>query len=253
MEKLLINGLTLAYERCGAGRPLVLLHGFPLDHTVWQALAALLEDDFDVIMPDVYGFGASTLLEEASMDDMAAGVLALLTALGIDSAYIAGHSMGGYIALSFARQFPQQVRGLALIGSQAAADIPERKAGRYVTAQQVMQNGVEVVLDMAGKLTLNPGLVASLQQIILRQRPAGIAAALGAMAGRIDSTEHLSGFRFPVLLVHGVDDNLISVERARDIKKQLPQASLLELQGVGHSPMLEAPEETAQAMRMLFK
>ena len=251
MAQLSVGEMNIAYERSGTGRPLLLVHGFPLDHAVWQSLAALLESDFDVIMPDLPGFGASSL-SAGGMDGAACQLAALLDGLGIESAYVAGHSMGGYLALSFAHQFPGRVLGLGLIGSQAAADLPERRAGRYATAEQVERLGVQVVLDMAAKLTLQATFTPWIEQIILRQNPAGVASALRGMAQRQDAFTFLPGFDFPLLLVHGLEDGLIAVDRAREVKKQHPQATLVELPGVGHSPMLEAPQETAQALRMLF-
>jgi len=252
MEKITVNGISLAYERRGQGKPLLLIHGFPLDHTIWSDVASRLEDSFDLILPDLRGFGESSTVSMAyTMYDMAADLAGLLDSLGIERAALAGHSMGGYVALAFARLFPERVGGLALISSQVLADTPERREGRYAQAAQVAEQGVGVVTPMAGKLTALQQLQPQLAQLIARQSVAGVVGALKAMAGREDSSLLLPTFSFPLVVVHGNADALIPVERAREVKAMLPTAHFVELAGGGHMPMLEAPAETAEALRFL--
>jgi pimeloyl-ACP methyl ester carboxylesterase len=140
-----------------------------------------------------------------------------------------------------------------MVGSQAAADTPERKSGRYATAGEVAVNGVSVAAGMAEKLSANPAHAPFFRAMILRQRPAGVIGALKAMAERPDSSDIFPQFKFPVTLVHGLADALIPPERSREMKALLPEAELTELPGVGHSPALEAPVETARALRQLLK
>jgi pimeloyl-ACP methyl ester carboxylesterase len=249
MEKIQLKNLTLAFDRRGSGSPLLLIHGFPLDHAVWTQLASRLETKFDVIMPDLCGFGNSDKPQgDTSIAQMAADLAELLYALNVQAAYLVGHSMGGYVALAFAHAYPHRVLGLGLLGSQAAADSAETKAGRFATAEKVELKGADAVAGMAEKLSANPSFVPYFREIILRQHPEGLMAALKAMAGRADATKFMGSFSFPVILVHGLADALIPPERAREMKALVPQASLLELPGIGHSSMLEAPDETARAL-----
>lgn len=253
MEMIKLNGIEISYERRGAGTPLVLVHGFPLDHTLWNETASLLEGDFDLILPDLRGFGGSTIIETPYlMSDMADDLAALLDHFGIEKTALAGHSMGGYVALAFAKKYPQRVSGLALVSSQAAADAPDRKEGRYKTAQDVAEKGVEVVADaMTPKLSSNAEVQAFARESILRQGKAGVIGALKAMAEREDSMSILSSFDFPVVLIHGDADALIPLEKAQEIKEALPDAKLVILQGAGHLPMMELPGETADALKLL--
>jgi pimeloyl-ACP methyl ester carboxylesterase len=253
MEKINVNGISLAYDRRGKGTPLVLIHGFPFDHTTWDGTVALLEDAFDVILPDLRGFGQSTVVNETyTIDDMASDVAGLLEQLGIEKAAVVGHSMGGYVALAFTRSYPTHVRGLGLVSSQALADTPERKQGRYDMADKVSGNGVGVATDaLAPKLSADPHVQEMVREVIMRQSQAGVSGALKAMAEREDSTSLLPLLKFAVVIVHGDADALIPVERGREMKEVITHAGFVELKGVGHMPMLEDVQRTAEALRLL--
>jgi len=253
MEKVKVNNIELAYIRRGEGTPLVLLHGFPLDHHLWDDVSPLLEDTFDLILPDLRGFGESTTVEAPyTMDNYASDIAGLLDQLAIQKAAVAGHSMGGYVALAFARLYPERVSGLALVSSQVLADPPDRKEGRYKSAADVAEKGIGGVVDaMTSKFTADPRLQAVTRAMMEKQQPAAYIGALKAMAERIDSTSLLSTFRFPVVIVHGEADALIPIDRAREIKAAVPQSHYVELKGTGHVPMLEAAKETAEALKHL--
>ncbi|HSQ39528.1 MAG TPA: alpha/beta hydrolase, partial [Anaerolineales bacterium] len=246
MEKVKINGIKLAYTRRGNGTPLVLLHGYPLDHHIWDAVAPLLQDKFDLILPDLRGFGESTTVDTPyTMDDFASDIAGLLDSLGIGKAAIAGHSMGGYVALAFARLFPDRVAGLGLVASQTLADPPDRKEGRYKSAAEVAEKGTQGVVEaMTPKLTPNEQVQMVVSEAMKNQQPAAYVGALKAMAERIDATSLLSTFKFPVVIIHGDSDALISIERAREMKDASPHAHFAELKGIGHLPMMESPRET---------
>jgi 3-oxoadipate enol-lactonase len=253
MKTIKVNGIEIAYTRRGTGNPLMLVHGFPLDHSIWNETADLLENEFDLILPDLRGFGQSTTVESPYfMDDMADDLAALLDNLGIVEITIAGHSMGGYVALAFAKKYPQRVRGLALVASQAAADAPDRKEGRYKTAQDVAEKGVGVVADaMTSKLSAMAEVQTLARAIMERQTPSAVTGALKAMAEREEMSSTLAAFPFPLFVIHGDEDALIPVDRGREVKSLVAAARLIEIQGAGHMPMLEFPKETAAALRML--
>jgi 3-oxoadipate enol-lactonase len=253
MLKIRLNGIEFAYDRRGSGTTLVLLHGYPLDHTIWERILPLLESDFDLIVPDLRGFGESPVSPTPYMlSDLARDIGALLDQLGIKQAVIAGHSMGGYVALAFATIFPKIVRGLGLVATQAAADTPERKIGRYELAQRLESNDVAEVADsMPRLLTSDASLQARLKRLIQRQSAAGMAANLRAMAERQDSSSFLPGFKFPVVVIHGLADKLIPVERASNVMTAVKKGHLTIIDSAGHMPMLEAPQATAKALKIL--
>lgn len=253
MENPSEQNIDLSYERHGSGSPLVLIHGFPLDLSIWDSVIPLLENDFDLIVPDLRGFGESSTVETPyTMLDFANDIVGLLDFLGVEKAAFAGHSMGGYVALAFAREYPNRVSGLALVSSQAVADAPERKAGRYKTARDVLEKGVNVVAEaMTPKLSADEKVQEFTNLLMKAQSKAGVIGALKAMAEREDSTPVLSQFSFPILLIHGDADTLIPIDRAKEIKSALPAARLIKLKKAGHMPMLEFPKETAEALKLL--
>ena len=248
-----IDGINIAFARRGRGQSLLLLHGYPLDRSIWNEVAEMLEVDFDLIIPDLRGFGSSDVMEaDRSMIEYASDLAGLLELLKVRKAHVVGHSMGGYIALAFAREFSNKVAGLGLVSSQVAADTPERKAARQQTARQVMEQGVEDVAEgMTPKLSPDARVQNQVRNVIGRQRPLGLSVALDAMAGRLDSTDVLRSFKLPIVIVHGDADELIPVDRAREMKSLVPTAHYLELPGGGHMPMLENPPAVAEALRFL--
>lgn len=253
MEKIRVNDIELAYARRGKGAPLVLLHGFPLDHHLWDEVTPLLQDTFDLILPDLRGFGESTTVDTPyTMDDYASDIAGLLDQLGIQKAGIVGHSMGGYVALAFARLYPERVSGFGLVSSQALADPPDRKEGRYKSAADVAEKGIGGVVEaMTPKFTSDSRLQAVARASMEKQQPAAYIGALKAMAERMDATPLLNTFKFPVAIVHGDADALIPIDRAREVRDAVPHSHYVELKGVGHVPMLESAKETAEALKRL--
>ena len=250
MDTVAVNGINLAYTRLGKGTPLMLVHGFPLDTSSWNEIIPFLKDHFDLILPDLRGFGKSTTVEAPyTLSDMADDLAGLLDHLGVEKTALAGHSMGGYISLAFAKKYPQRVIGLGLVASQAAADAPEGKERRYKTAADVAEKGVGVVVEaMTPKLSADVRVQEFARGVIERQSKQAVIGAIKAMAEREDSTPILSSFNFPLVLIHGDADQLIPLERAKEIKSANPSARLLELKGAGHMPMMEFARQTADGL-----
>jgi pimeloyl-ACP methyl ester carboxylesterase len=256
MEKTTIDGIKIAYERKGKhmDMPMVLIHGYPLDHTIWNEASSILEKDMDLILPDLRGFGESEINEsDTSIFRYAKDMVGLLDHLKIEKAFLVGHSMGGYVALAFARDFPERLSGLVLVSTQTVSDTSERKEGRLSTAKQVMEQGAQIVVEsMTPKLSVDQSIQDQLKPLISRQKPLGISCALKAMADRSDTSELFASFKLPIVIVHGGADALIPVERAREMKHALPQAGYFEFSGSGHVPMMEKPSATAEALKSII-
>jgi len=246
--------VPLYFEEFGSGIPIVLVHGFPLDHTIWEPVVAPLTKHSRIVLPDLRGFGRSPVPPgKTSIRMMAEDLVVLLDLLKIDKAIMVGHSMGGYICLSFAQAYPHRLAGLGLVATQAAADTPEKRQARFNTADEVERHGVKVIADnMVPKLTANAELQTVLRELILKTDPIGVIGALKAMAERPDSTGLLSSISVPSVVLAGSVDTLIPIERSKTMAQLLARAWLAELPGVGHMPMMEAPQQAAETLRQLI-
>jgi pimeloyl-ACP methyl ester carboxylesterase len=250
-----LKPVKLAYEEYGQGTPLVLVHGFPLNRTIWKPLIPMLEGHVRVIVPDLRGFGESPVTDGVyAMRLLAEDLALLLDDLHIERAILAGQSMGGYVCLAFALAYPARLAGLGLVASQARADTFERKQSRYNMAEDVGRKGMRVVADYMGpKLTKDQTLMCSLKSLMLKTNPKAVIGALKGMAERPDMTEQLSTINVPGLVVAGADDVVIPIDRAETMAQLLPRGWMVTIPGAGHMPMMEAPTPTAEALLQLVK
>lgn len=247
--------VKLFAEQFGSGIPLTLLHGYPLDHSIWMEIVPLLESETRLILPDLRGFGRSPAPSgEYSMRAMADDLVGLLDYLDIEKTVIAGHSMGGYIALSMLRHFPERVSGLVLVASHAYADSDEKKESRLLSIQKVGNKGVlPVISHMPEKLSYNKEVVKKCKSIITQATTAGVAGVLAGMAERQDSTDILSGSNMAMLIIAGQDDQFIPIETSRKMAGLMKEPRLVEVPEAGHLPMMDQPEKTASALRSFIQ
>ena len=251
-----IEGVRLAYDDAGRGEVLVLLHGFPFDRAVWDAQFAELARRVRVIRIDLRGSGESGVGPgPALMETLAGDVFGLLEALEVERVMLAGHSMGGYVALAFFRMYAERVSGLALVASHAGADSPARAAAREREADDVGANGLAVILDSVVANVLaaetpatQPALVERVRAIAARQDPAGAAAQIIGMKERVDSGDLLEDISVPALIIAGRDDRLIAPHTLEQTAQAIAGCEFVCLPRAGHLPMLEAPEATTAAL-----
>jgi 3-oxoadipate enol-lactonase len=233
----------------GAGPPVVLLHGFPFDHTLWDPQVAGLGPGFRVVAYDARAHGRSAGAGAPfAFEDFVDDLLGLLDGLRIDRAILVGLSMGGYVALRFAEREPARVRALVLSDTKSAADGDEARLARAAGARKVRESGVAAFADgflpkALARRTIaeRPDVVAKVRGMILGCSAAGIAGTLVAMAGRTDTTASLGRTRVPTLVLVGAEDALTPPADARALAGAIPGASLVEIPGAGHLPNLEEP------------
>lgn len=235
--------------------PVVLIHGYPLDHTMWFSTIAALGSQARVICPDLPGFGREPVLEvDPSMGAYAGWLRKFLETQGVTSAVLAGMSMGGYVALAFAELFPEAVAGLALISTQSAADSPDARTARHEMIGRIKDKGTGVAAEaivakmFPGKSSGNPDLANYVREGAARAGTAGLTWALQAMAGRKDQTEMVENLRVPVLVLHGAEDKIVPLASARRLAENCKLPIMVELKEVGHGSPLEAPDAVAQAL-----
>lgn len=247
----------LAHTVSGDGPAVVLLHGFPLDRNIWEPQVAHLSSRYRVIAPDLPGLGESPPLsgdEPPTMAGMARAMRALLDHLDVRRAAVAGHSMGGYVALALYKEAPERVSGLGLVATQARADTDEARSGRYATADKVWAEGTGVLAYGMGPKLFGPevrqerAVYRGVLEIIRRAPAEGARAALLAMAAREDMRPRLPGVDVPTLVLTGEEDRLIPPDRSDEMAAAIPNAVLVKLAGAGHMPMLEQPDEVNRAL-----
>jgi pimeloyl-ACP methyl ester carboxylesterase len=217
--------------------------------------------DARVITPDQRGFGYTPLGEGEPSLDLAADDLArLLDELGLERAVIGGLSMGGYVAMAFARRHPGRISGLLLADTKATADPREVLAGRERIARAVLERGTVKVLteeeglaeNLLGPATM-PELTAHVRELIAEASPAAVAWAQRAMAARPDSLEVLAGLDCPAAVVVGEADTVTPLYEAQLMTEALPDAELTVIPSVGHLSSLEAPETFNAVVRALLR
>ena len=247
--------VKLFYKEFGSGEPIIFIHGYPLEHSIWLPLVPGLENHARLILPDLRGHGQSPAPKGVySMDLLAADILALMDDLGLPRAVLAGHSVGGYIALHFARNYPERLAGLALVASQCFADPPERKQIRLETAEKVERTGqVDFIVEsMLPTLTPDKALQMELKPIIEKAKPNGMAGILRGMAQRSDTCDVLPKLNVPAVIIAGELDAHLSLEKAHQMAGMMKNPWLEMIPGAGHMPMMEAPERVSEILISLM-
>ena len=243
----------------GAGRPLVLLHAFPLTASMWAPQREAFAGGWRVVCPDQRGFGGSPLPagQEPGVDLLADDLAELLDARKItEPVVLAGLSMGGYVAMAFWRRHPSRVAAMVLADTKAGADGPEALAGRERMAAEVLAAGSSAQLVEAMVPTLlgstthatRPLVVGRVKALIDSASPPAVAWAQRAMAARPDSFADLRTIDVPALVVVGAEDQISPPADAQAMVDALPNASLVQLVGAGHLSSMETPEEFNAAL-----
>jgi 3-oxoadipate enol-lactonase len=253
-----VGDLNLHVLDAGQGEPLVFVHGFPLDHRMWERQIEAFSKTHRVIAPDLRGFGQSDRFAgTATMELFADDLAAVLDELGVrEPVTLCGLSMGGYVAWQFARKRPSRLRALVACDTKATPDAPEAVQTRHDTAAKVLDEGQQVVADsMPAKLLApetfdtQPELVERVKRMMLDASREGIAAALRGMAERPDMTAALAGLGVPTLVVVGEHDQVTPPDVMRKLAGALPQSEFVAVPRAGHLAPLEQPEFVNDALR----
>ena len=257
VQRLSVNGVSLAVEVRGEGPAVLFVHGYPLDRSIWPHQMAAL-DGWCRIAPDLRGMGQSDAPDLGyNMETYAADLAALLDRLGVDEVVLVGHSMGGYVAFEFLRRWRNRVRGLVLVDTRAEPDTPEGRKNRDAAAATAREEGTVAIAEsmvprLLGGSTLAeaPATVERVRAMMAATPVPGIVGALGAMRDRLDSTPMLPGLAgLPTLVIVGDEDQLTPPSQARAMADAIPGANLVVIRSAGHLPSLERPVETTDAIQ----
>lgn len=252
------KNISIHYTDQGKGTAVVLLHGFLENKTMWESLTEALISRYRVVSIDLLGHGETMPLGYVqSMEDQADAVYAVLHALKIRKCILAGHSMGGYVALAFAEMYPDFVKGIALINSTSLADSEERKRNRDRAILAVKQNYANFVNLSITNLFSEENrnrLQEEIQQVkqqALRTPLQGIVASLEGMKIRKDREVLLHFAPYPILMVLGKKDPVLNHD---DSLEQIDgtNVKLVSLPD-GHMSPIENREELAGIMLDFLK
>lgn len=236
---------------------IVLLHGFPLTNEIWKEQIPVLARAHRVVAPDLRGMGKSSVADGPYlMESLAGDVAAVLDALAIPRATIVGHSLGGYVALAFARMYSERIARLALICSRISADTKDRAKHRYELADDADRtNDARAIFEDAlpplfapETLHAMPEMLENIRKIASANTAKGMAAMLRGMALRDPADDIAPDLTMPVLIVAGGSDRLVNLAEAREATGLFPSARLEVAKASGHLPMLEEPEWTSRVL-----
>ncbi|MCI4327090.1 MAG: alpha/beta fold hydrolase [Thermoplasmata archaeon] len=246
----------LFVRREGAGPPIVLLHGIAGDHTMWSAVARDLARDHLVLAPDLRGHGKSPLPEGSTMSfsELARDVLAMLNREKVESAHLVGLSAGGFLALTIALGQPQRVRSVVLVSSAGHCDRHTRSIGeRWVTTYR--EEGLDSFTLRLLKDLYYPDWIENHMEVADRLRESLAQADLTATLAwstsirEFDTRGRLIGMRAPLLVIQGMDDQVIDASHARLLRQTIQGTEVRLLAQTGHMVPVERPTETAEAIR----
>ncbi len=258
MPKVRANGIEIFYEETGAGEPLLLIAGFACDHANWRKMTPLLASSNRLITFDNRGVGRSSSPETTySIHQMAEDAAGLLDAIGLSRVHVAGHSMGGQIAVELALNHPKRVKSLMLLSSCAKID---RRGKAVIESWGDLPRLVDPVTGIrlslpwvyTSRFYETPGAIDNVIQEMLSNpfppSPSGIYQQSRAITG-YDAVARLRGIECPTLVVVGDEDILGGLPFSQQLAHGIQDAKLLVLEKAGHGLLTESPEATSAAMR----
>jgi len=252
-----VNGAKVYFQSVGSGKPMMLIHGYPLSGELFKDnRAALARAGFQVITVDLPGFGRSVApSNEASIENYARTMLGTMDALGLKTATVGGMSMGGMTLLQMYKMAPTRFNALVFIDTTADPAGPAEAAGWRGNAQQAQEKGVASLapgllprmLTGVSRMKM-PAQVAFLSGIVEQVSLNGAVGGGNALAARPDANPILSTIKVPTLLVFGVEDNVTPIELAMKMQKGVAGSKLVLIPGAGHAATYEKASATNAAI-----
>jgi pimeloyl-ACP methyl ester carboxylesterase len=260
MKRIVSGDAEIAYTVVGTGRPVVLLHPFPVHHEFWLPAAPALETRYRLIMPDLRGHGESGAGEgAATMAKHAADVVKICDQEGVGHAAFIGVSIGGYLLFEFWRQHKARIDVLALCNTRAQAETSESRAVRLRSAAEVLEHGIEPFVEtmskkVFGKTTLDarPDLVDAGRRMMRKMSATDISLVQQGMADRPDSVSTLKTIKVPTLIVAGDEDLGSSLADAEIMRQHISGAQLKVFSRAGHYAIFEQPENAGTVIRQFL-
>jgi len=247
-----VNNFHLSYDDVGEGFiPIIFLHGYPFDKTMWKGQLDFLKSSYRLIPCDIRGFGKSTDEKSPlSMDLFSEDLIQFMDKLNIDKAIICGLSMGGYIALNAMERFPERFEALILCDTQCIADTAEVKSKRYKTIDEIDENGTAdfnegFIKSVFHKdsITNKKELVEQLRSVVFSNSKHIITQGLVALAERSETCSTLNEITIPTLILCGREDEVTPLAQSELMNASITGSILHVIDNAGHVSNLEQPDE----------
>ena len=252
-----INGISVYTYGNSTHQPIVFIHGFPFDHTLWNKVIAELDHKYYCISYDIRGFGISELgTGQYTMESYVDDLDQIISVLGVVNPIICGFSMGGYIALRANEKFENRFKALILANTTTLSDNNETKLKRAAIISGIDKEGADPFLDnffsVAFSETYRRQEAQKLEELkkkIGHFSPIGIKGGLLAMLSRTDTTQTLNSIAIPTLLITGEDDKIISPDRMKKMSHEVINSTFVQLDHCGHMSMIENPHDFITAVQ----
>lgn len=257
-EKKLVtpNKLTISYIDEGSinDPAIILIHGFPLNKTMWNKQVEVLKDEYRVIAYDIRGHGNSDIGDENfSMALFVTDLLSLMDALKIDKTILCGFSMGGYIVLNAVENYPDRFTALLLCDTTCTADKPEAKEKRLTAIESIREKGLEAYAEESLKklfsrisFTKHQEEIAIVRDMIIKTSKQSLYTTLHALTERKETCIRLHEIKVPVLILVGKEDEITPPDVALSMHEKIKGSILKEIAQAGHLSNLENPNEFNQ-------
>jgi pimeloyl-ACP methyl ester carboxylesterase len=259
MPKINFKEQKINYSCRGKGTPIVFLHGFCEDSSVWDDFISAFKSN-KIIRIDLPGFGSSEPMENPSVELFSEVVKSILNHLEIRTCTLIGHSMGGYVSLAFAKKYASSLNGLGIFHSSPYSDSEEKKASRAKSIEFIKKNSHFHYVKQLFPNLFPPAFLSSnnflVNKMIHRASSfpqAGIIGGLELMMNRPDNSEVLKKIKCPVLFIVGKDDEVIPFDQSMEQTALPDLAHIHVLEGVGHMGMFEATKETRKIIKQFVK
>ena len=257
METIVYKDFTIAYHKKGFGKiPIFLLHGFCEHHAIWDEMISEVSlEDITIFSIDLPGFGSSDVIPNITIPEYATIIVALMDYLSIEKVVVAGHSLGGYIALEMLSNYEDRLMGISIVNSHPYIDTDFKIQNRLKSIDFVQNNGSALFVKQMIASLFSDDFVLNNRHVVdkvtfwaSQSKVDGIVMAQKAMIARKEHVHTLESTALPIQFILGLEDPLI-LEKDNIKQVTFPKIAAVHLmKNVAHMAMLEAPKKTGKAI-----
>jgi pimeloyl-ACP methyl ester carboxylesterase len=251
-----VNGIAVYEHGDRSNTPVIFIHGFPYNSSMWSQQIKRLKESYYCIAYDVRGLGDTPPGDgQFTMELFADDLFSVMDGLDLDKPVVVGFSMGGYIALRAVEKEQDRFRSLILCDTKSEADDDAGRIKRAGAISTIDKDGVELFASSFVPMTFGddapqqiPETYSSILEQATNESPVGVKGCLLAMAARTDTTSTLTNIQIPTLLLVGEEDTLTPPSVMQAMHEKISNSELITVSGSGHMTPIEKPEIVTQNM-----